>query len=367
MQFTPETFSVIAEKPLYLYQKDTLYFSETGNIDDLSKAIWHGELVDASVSPNSKNILLFTPTGNHLINSQGDLLRIFEPNEIQCNQKDTKLDIGYRTGDIQWSSNSQFLFQKKVSHKNRKWGYAGLMRYNLGQNVEDELITSFKCYEYFFTITEDTILFITATKLGDLQTESYDLVNKSRSILPDTSSYFDSIYNVSQVRYFTSGKEFLHIQAFTNIARSIARDCFFITFDSYFGAYSAEESGLKAHGLFYCKDDSCWQPIVVYDGYDSYWGHTTLNLSGSYFLPGDRYYMFHARTEQYQGNLLIDLKDFRYRRVREDLEIFFSVTSEDTPNIIVKAGVIKVNDVFGKMDWVGKYSPTIKPSDAFFP
>ena len=309
-----------SDKPVYYCVDGELRFSEHGTFDLNHEVIYRDgetfekEVKGAFVSPNGQFILIYQTGKLVLLENNGrqtDLIR----NVTFSNPTAGNFDAL----SVQWTKDSQsffiLYFEKPQSSEIRLntilFKYS-IERKNLDSvfNFSDEIHS----FHYHLTHENNAIVFraLHGPSYKKFHTDSpKGKLSPELTLIPDIKKIFKDLYISFQTRAtFEHGGCTLQSYDLKNII-----------FTDRTGLYLSKLDTIDRILEVQAKSDF---EVKTMDD---------INLSESYFLPGNRYVIVqNVNAEEYQGSLVIDTETLTYAKVPFKLKTYFNINTDDFQN-----------------------------------
>lgn len=354
-KFTP--FEIKASKPFYYSINDSLRYTTDGKVNKLNKVIWTKPINCAYVSPNSMYILIVSKNQKNqliLLNYLGDILDTINSKHFK-NYKNKRIILKYET--IQWYRDSKkfyLLGNNGMSTKKECSNSTHFLKYSVEERNLMVVKENFKAKSFFFG-KDDSLIFY----YKDIGEQCRPILNNYNLIL-NTSEVFeenDSIFNILNNNYnfynnFYNYKgdriDFLYYDSFHASDYLINKHIF--TFDFEFEWLNPvcfrkmkndqeKFENRKALGLFIYQNGIISHVIKAKDGYGKFKNkYYNLDLNGSYFLPGNRYFVTEIQSKEFNGKIAIDTETIKYCKISKNLKTFFCITNEDVNKVNINIG-----------------------------
>ena len=327
LDFHPRAFQAKAEKA------EARFFYSIGNelknddyLNSGAPTLLRGEIRNFLVSPDGTEIAVVADGVLTVIGRDGMLVRqVAHVDSIYREPKPIGRNF-YRDDDFQWARDSKSLYLIRDEYYQSKGSQlfsekGELWRYDVPTGSMQRVLSPFPAFNYFFGLGPG-IYFSVPTKSGDLQLR-----------------YFDGkdIRDVS-----TSGG---HEIPTGGLSGSAVESPFFS-----FSVIDYQDVVLPAKGVALVTDEPVrLQRLVIRSkpyltltqGEGLKGPYYCLEMLGSVFLPGDRYFLLNAdRCGNYNGQLLIDTETGQYARLPSDTRAYLVLNTDSGPRYRITGGGI---------------------------
>lgn len=333
IEFQPnETIKVQTSKPIYYYVENKIYFSKNGEID-LEKPIWEGELklnkgvgFTVSVSPNSEYIAFNTKKKIIILNSKGKIITQISP--VSEYMFEERKQGNFWATDFQWSKNSENLY---------------LMKDKIWKNDYSQDKNKSSVYKFSVKTKE-------LSKIIDLNEQShYYYINNSEKNLYYTASNQEGAWEFKKVDLKTN-KVIDTLKQNENLFLK-TNDSIFVNYKIQIGHYLNESKGITIER----KDSTCNTVLIKNGnkklifkgkcGFNAFKNNSYSYLSNneSWFLPNDRFYISFIDSKNYNGTIIIDTENLKYKFYNRKIIPFYSFTNNDKKEFIYSWGELTTN------------------------
>jgi hypothetical protein len=314
---TMKPFRYSTTKPIFYQLKGKLYYSQDGTISRNSRPIFTKKLRGAFVSPNSKLLLLLSNAGSgnaHVLDDTGRILHtlkyVKEEHEKMGSYWGGKRKAAFLWSTVQWSSDSTFFV--------------------IAKRAKTQTETKHIVYKV-------------------------DIASGTRTRVSDPNSRLFSMYLSRKRKHIYYHHSCAGNLCWSRCPITFGKPCQRISFDSstvaklflHFQPQKFEQNGhnftSKSHDL--CKTVKAGPTVgIVYrschsnkkrtlirerTAYEALSGRYSSSLDFGLFLPGNRFFLGTFRAENFQGQLLFDVKNGAYMKMPSSFVPYFSVTSDD--------------------------------------
>ena len=318
--FKPEKINYHADKPIYYYSNDSLYFDSSGVINFSNNPIWTRPInkkgyVEFSVfvSPNSQYIA-FNNNDNRIIilDKNGEIIHTIETFDKTISDEAT-----FWGKEVQWNENSTKLYFMQY----RKWydshlgkNLSTLYVYSITDNKIRKIIDLPEeiCEDFFISRDEKTLIYRFVAPDGNIPFKKVDMLNgkykgqfewnKWHKLSEPRDSIFIN-YSVSTFRNFS--QDYKHL--ITTLVKT----------DSVEG------------GLYYYSDTLTKLIIKGKRGYGAFKGNSYSYRMGGEFLPWNKYYVCRINSKNIKGTVIVDIVSHKYEFINKMVYCFYSITNND--------------------------------------
>jgi len=315
IDYKPEKFKFKSDKPFVFRKDKNLYFSK-GNFDSLSnKPIY---TLDNTPSYYEENIFI-SPNSNYLLIKETDQLVLLDIHgkPIDKIEKTKKNSFGdfernrYRWEKIQWSKDSKFILLIKDLRKEKGEIINLLSIYDINTRKIISLVETPNIVNSRFSNNSRSIYYSYFKTPNLLVVNKVDIDNPKKIIeFPEFPK--DSIF-ICFLKYEMGNRSYDR-----KVWIGDKWELGYNHKDIKDGVYIYHEDTLKL--IMRCI------PIEASSSRQLLSNHEN---SLSYFLPGNKYYKFKNYSKEYNGSLLLNTKTMKYQEIGEDVEFYFSITSQD--------------------------------------
>ncbi|MFC0513887.1 hypothetical protein ACFFGT_06740 [Mucilaginibacter angelicae] len=322
--FHESHFEVSSSKPLYFKIDSGLYCAMDGKFTYQLKPVWKGEIEEAYISPDGKYAVIYNKNKLLLIDNNGKSLFKIDNCTNLIAVSENRDSGRFIASSVQWSKNSDsfLVLQDKVwdgnySKKNR----SSIYKYSLADksfkpfmDLDEEVI------EYFALSTDGTKLYYEfATPKGDLAFKKIDL--KTRKILSEHFSD-DSL----RLKGINADSIYLnyHPKSFNQNRYDLG------------GVVTTVGLENDSTGLYY-RDEA--RTVCLLSGANGYAGFKGVSFdffSGGYFLPGNRFFIADIDSENFTGQVIIDVKTGKIMKMKKTIGFYFNINTNDCRDFIFK-------------------------------
>jgi hypothetical protein len=328
--FETSIFDVSSSKDFYFKINDNLFASNNRHLDLNSNPIWKGNIEELFVSPNGSYAVIFNGNAT-LIDKNGNIL--FESDEFTelIPTKEERQKNMFLTPSIQWDLSSKSFFV-----------------------IRDKYIKSNKISNYVSSIYK-----------YEIETKSFHLVHSFDHALDASFSMADNNSQLYYMYYDSSGSSVINslmvnsgeitsiqtpnygdkIQFFSNKSA-------FYNFNDYKQRFYGNAYSKK--GVVDTRYDNNSQKLVTYyadpqekkvlltgiAGHESMKGTSLSYYYNGYFLPGDRYFIPNMDPGVISGQLIIDTKLNKTMQLKDSIEFYFNINSNDYRDIVYFLGFV---------------------------
>lgn len=316
--FKPEKLHYYADRPIYYYCNDCLYFDDKGHIDFKNKPIWvkhidtrEGYEQGIFISPNSE-FVAFKESDNRIIiiDKAGNLLHT-----IETMDKTIPVDATFWGKEIQWNENSTKLYFTQY----RKWeeflsknNRSTLYDYSITDNKISKIIDLKEecCEDFYISRDEKTLIYRFVDDKGNMPFKKIDMLNGKYK---------------GQFEWDRWNK------------LSEPRDSIFINYSvNHFGNFSQDYRHLitnavhdSVSGLYYYSDSLLKLIIKGKNGYRAFKGTSYSYRTGGEFLPWNKYYVCRINSVNVKGTIIIDIASLKYEFIDKTIFCYYSITNND--------------------------------------
>lgn len=322
--FHPIDFEFAANRPIYYYSDNKLYYDSLGKINLSKLPIWTGQIADkydkhVYVSPNSEYIAVNVEDSKILIlDKKGKILHEITPINKSFVEED-RHSGNYWGEELVWNENSTqlyFMQDKKWVSNYSEHNRTSLFSYSITNNQVNKVIDlNTECEGTFYLNHKGQKLYYEyADEKGDLPFKKIDLSKNTE---------LESFYRNNNHKF------------------EISSDSIFVNYNiSHFGNFSYDYKHLITtvsgrnveSGLYYYSDSLIELIIKGKYGFGAFKGNHYSFLDNGEFLPGNRYFLGRLRANKYNGTIVIDVKTLKYMYFDKKIECFFSITNIDHPD-----------------------------------
>jgi hypothetical protein len=307
VNFKPSEFSAKAERHFFYSIGDDLKYSD--ELNSQAPTLIHGRIKNFLVAPDNRRIAVVVENGLFIVapGEQPPVRKVIAVGSIYRGPKPLGEQF-FRDEDFQWSRDSLYLYLINDEYYNSKGSQlfsikGELWRYGLGSGRLEFVLKPFPAFNYFFG-PNSRIYFAVPTESGDYQLR-----------------YFDGNGSTTAINSPEAG-----IPA-DKLARILSESPFFS-----FPIYDYEQTVLSSKGVRLVVDETknfkelrigSKSYLAVTQGYGLKGTEYCLEISGSAFMPGDRYFLLNVpECGNYSGQLLFDTLTGKYQRLPKDSRLY---------------------------------------------
>ncbi len=316
--FKPEKLNYHADKPIYYYSNDSLYFDSSGVINFNNNPIWTKSINKGNdrehgvfVSPNSQYVA-FNEDDNRIIvlDKNGNV-----KHSIENFDKTISNNATFWGKEVQWNENSTKLYfmQYKewdsfLSKKNRSTLFVYSIKDNDIRKVID--LQEEICEDFFISRDEKTVIYRFVDTDGNMPFKKVNMLNGKYKGQFEWNRWHklneprDSIFiNYSIGSFGNFSQNYKHL--ITTIG------------------YCSEP------GLYYYSDSLTSLIIKGKYGYGAFKGNSYSYRTDGEFLSWNKYYVCRINSKNIEGTLIIDIVSRKYEFIYKTVYCFYSITNDD--------------------------------------
>jgi hypothetical protein len=310
--FHPANFQAKASTPLFYSIGDELKHSD--ELEPQAPILLKGQIKNYLVSPDGSMIAVVA-NGKLSVRAENAAVREVAPVDSIYREPKPMGQSFYRDDDFQWSQDSKTLYLIRDEYYESKGSqlYSSkgeLWKYDINTGKMQLVLKPFPAFNYFFGRNEG-VYFSIPTKDGDLQLKYFDGHGVTDVDKPNASSI-----------------------APEQLSTKFAETPFFS-----FSLTDYQEKVLPAKGVelviegqFERLEIDNKPFLTLKEGRGIKGGYFCSDTIRSFFLPGDRYFLFNVPyCENFNGQLLIDTQTGQYMTLPRDTRVYLTENTITNP------------------------------------
>jgi hypothetical protein len=316
--YNPTTFSLNITKPMIFREGKNLFYCKENQSELKTNLIYTLKDIpkynqwDIAVSPNSEYIAIKDDNELFVIDKEGK-------NKTKIGDCKSMLSFEFekdkiRWKNLQWSADSRYiLIIKDKKGENGRVVLNEILLYDLTEKELKRIGESVNVWEAYFDKRNQYVYYsFWENKKEKVQRFSLELKEKGQS----DYSFIDSTLFMNFTPYDLQNHRW---------------DMKSVVVDSWgMGMYDDLEDGIYLY-----SEDTIQLIMKSSLSEKSLKGRMSNNhhKHASYFLPGGRFYLFDNWSREYDGYLIIDTENMAYSEVGNDIQFYFSLTTENVKAI----------------------------------
>ena len=324
VSFKPSQFSAKAERPFFYSIGGDLKYSD--ELTRQAPTLIHGRIDNFLVSPDNRRIAVVLGNGLFIVApaEQPPVRKVVEVNSIYRRPKPLGEQF-FRDQDFQWSRDSQYLYVIKDEYYNSDGSQLSsikgeLWRYGLGSGRLEFVLRPFPAVNYFFDLRSG-VYFAVPTERG-YQLRYFDGKGATSDInSPGVGIPADKLAQIlSESPFFSFPVDYEQTVPSSKGVRLVVDQTKNFE-DLIIGSrsYLAVTQGHGLKGAEYC-----------------------LEIAGSGFTPGDRFFLLNVpECGNYSGQLLIDTLTGDYERLPKDSRLYPQANTNYVRYRITVVGIVR--------------------------